>query len=179
VDEEYITLVPPNETKTKADDTYSEGVRPIRDGLVIDHICKGDDPATIRRHMALISRVMNLDDGKGGEWVSTSKQEANTYKGIIFRPGTRVLDRKDLKRLAAVAAGCTLNLIKDGQVVAKYRTHLPPRIYNFDDLSCNNEACISHPSHAEGVPARFIRTRDNRYACAYCGTVHTFKEIWK
>lgn len=179
VDEEYITLVPPNETKPKVDDTYSEGVRPIRDGLVIDHICKGDDPVTIRRHMALISRVMNLDDGKGGEWVSTSKQEENSYKGIIFRPGTRVLDRKDLKRLAAVAAGCTLNLIKDGQVVAKYRTHLPPRIYNFDDLSCNNEACISHPSHAEGVPARFIRTRDNRYACAYCGTVHTFKEIWK
>jgi aspartate carbamoyltransferase len=62
--------------------------------------------------------------------------------------------------------------------VAKYRTHLPPRIYNFDDLSCNNEACISHPSHAEGVPARFERTRDNRYACAYCGAVHTFKEIW-
>src|SRR5690554_339427 len=178
-DEEYIVAVEHPAGEKKGDEAYSEGVRPIRDGLVIDHICKGDDPATIRRHMALISRVMGLDDGKGGEWVSTSMKDASRYKGIIFRPGARKLERKDLKRLAAVAAGCTLNMIHDGTVIEKYRTHLPPRIYNFDDLACNNEACISHPIHAEGVPARFTRTRDNRYACAYCGTVHTFKEIWK
>lgn len=179
-DEEYIIHVEHSakDATLKKEDPYSEGVRPIRDGLVIDHICKGDDPATIRRHMAQIIKVMGLDSGKGGEWVSTSKREEALYKGIIFRPGARELDRKDLKRLAAVAAGCTLNIIANGSVVAKYRTHLPPRIYNFDDLSCNNEACISHPSHAEGVPARFERTRDNRYACAYCGAVHTFKEIW-
>lgn len=178
VDEQYITQVESSPiTSSEKADSYSEGVRPIRDGLVIDHICKGDSPADIRKHMALISRVMGLDDGKGGEWISTSTGE-DKFKGIIFRPGTRQLDRKDLKRLAAVAAGCTLNIIHDGRVAAKYRTHLPPRIYNFDDLACNNEACISHPSHNEGVPARFIRTRDNRYTCAYCGTVHTFKEIW-
>jgi aspartate carbamoyltransferase len=179
-DEEYILQVESSmPSADKKEDAYSEGVRPIRDGLVIDHICRGDDPATIRRHMALIIKIMGLDDGKGGEWISTSKKDSGQFKGIVFRPGTRELDRKDLKRLAAVAAGCTLNIIRDGSVVAKYRTHLPPRIYNFDDLACNNEACISHPSHAEGVPARFERTRDNRYACAYCGTVHTFKEIWK
>ena len=45
----------------------SEGVRPIRDGIVIDHICKGDSPEEIRRHMALIRKVMNLDGLKGGE----------------------------------------------------------------------------------------------------------------
>jgi aspartate carbamoyltransferase len=180
VDEEYIVQVEAsNLHASEKEENYSEGVRPIRDGLVIDHICKGDDPATIRRHMALISKVMGLDDGKGGEWISTSKKDEQKFKGIIFRPGARTLDRKDLKRLAAVAAGCTLNIIHDGRVAEKYRTHLPPRIYNFDDLSCNNEACISHPAHAEGAPARFIRTRDNRYACVYCGTVHTFKEIWK
>ncbi|PKL13297.1 MAG: aspartate carbamoyltransferase [Spirochaetae bacterium HGW-Spirochaetae-4] len=179
-DEEYILQVESGATSAdKKEDAYSEGVRPIRDGLVIDHICRGDDPATIRRHMALIIKVMGLDDGKGGEWISTSKKDSGQFKGIVFRPGRRELDRKDLKRLAAVAAGCTLNIIRDGSVVTKYRTHLPPRIYNFDDLACNNEACISHPSHAEGVPARFERTSDNRYACAYCGTVHTFKEIWK
>jgi aspartate carbamoyltransferase len=180
VDEEYIVQVESSKIHaSEKGEAYSEGVRPILNGLVIDHICKGDDPATIRRHMALISKVMGLDDGKGGEWISTSKKDSGMYKGIIFRPGSHQLDRKDLKRLAAVAAGCTLNIIHDGQVVEKYRTHLPPRIYNFDDLACNNEACISHPSHNEGVPARFVRTRDNRYSCSYCGTVHTFKEIWK
>ncbi|MFA5467866.1 MAG: aspartate carbamoyltransferase [Sphaerochaetaceae bacterium] len=177
-DEEYIFQVPPN-LKPKQKEPYSEGVRPIYEGLVIDHICRGDDPASIRRQMALISKVMNLDGGKGGEWVSTSQSDSGVHKGIIFRPGSYKFERKDLKRLAAAAAGCTLNIIEGGRVVAKYRTHLPPRIYNFDDLACNNEACISHPIHSEGVPARFERTKDDRYSCVYCGTIHTFKEIWK
>ncbi len=177
LDEEYIFEVVPKPPKKK--EPYSEGVRPIYEGLVIDHICRGDDPAAIRRQMALISKVMNLDGGKGGEWVSTSQKDPNHHKGIIFRPGVYKFARKDLKRLAAAAAGCTLNIIEEGRVAAKYRTHLPPRIYNFDDLACNNEACISHPIHCEGVPARFERTKDDRYSCAYCGTIHTFKEIWK
>ena len=178
-DEEYILQVEPTVRDHSADkDAYSEGVRPIHDGIVIDHICKGDDPATIRRHMAQIIRVLGLDNGKGGEWVSTSKKDSGIYKGIIFRPGMHEFSRKELKRLAAVAAGCTLNVIREGNIVGKYRTHLPPRIYNFSDLACTNEACISHPSHAEGAPARFIRTADNRYACEYCGKLHSFKEIW-
>jgi aspartate carbamoyltransferase len=176
-DEEYIVQVEP--TKHAPKENYSEGVRPIRDGLVIDHICRGDDPATIRHHMAQISKVMGFDSGKGGEWVSTSKKDKSVYKGIIFRPGDYHLDRKSLKRLAAVAAGCTLNIIKGGEVVEKYRTHLPPRIYNFDDLACNNDACISHPSHNEGVPAHFERNRDNKYRCVYCEDVHSFQEIWR
>jgi aspartate carbamoyltransferase len=182
-DEEYIIEVDPVQTGEKegadSKDQYSEGVRPIRNGIVIDHICKGDDPATIRRHMALIVRILGLDGSKGGEWVSTSTRDSSVFKGIIFRPGAGEFTRKDLKRLAAVAAGCTLNIIKDGRVSHKYRTHLPPRIYNFNDIGCANDACISHISHAENAPARFIRTDDGRYACEYCGRLHTFKEIWK
>jgi len=60
-------------------------------------------------------------------------------------------------------------------VVSKYRLHMPPRIYNFDDLQCSNEACISNPSECEGVPAMFYRTEDNLFECAYCGRTHTFQ----
>ncbi|MDD3902436.1 MAG: bifunctional aspartate carbamoyltransferase catalytic subunit/aspartate carbamoyltransferase regulatory subunit [Sphaerochaeta sp.] len=157
----------------------SEGVHPIHDGLVIDHICRGDSPSEIRDHMRLISSVMNLDESKGGEWVSRGHSDRDSFKGIIFRPNAKELSRKELKRLAAVSPGCTLNIIKDGKVEKKYRMEMPPRIYNFDDLSCTNEACISHPSQAEGVPALFTRTKDNKFACAYCGKTHSFKEIWK
>ncbi len=178
-DEEYILKVSPSSSKKKTDENLSEGIRPIRNGIVIDHIGRGETPANIRKHMALITKVLSLDSMKGGEWVSTSKSDNQTFKGIIFRPGDIELSRKELKRLAAVAAGCTLNIIKDGTVEAKYRTHLPPRIYNFDDLACPNEDCISHPSHNEGVPARFTRTKDNRYACAYCNSEHNYNEIWR
>lgn len=177
-EEEYVVEVPIISETDKKPETFSEGVRPIKNGIVIDHICKGDKPAAIRHHMTKIIDVMNLTDGKGGEWISTSTKDPGLFKGIIFRPGEYKFSRADLKRLSAVAAGCTLNIIKNGKIEAKYRTHLPPRIYNFADLICKNEACISHPSQAEGVPANFYRTSDNRYACRYCGTIHTFKDIW-
>jgi aspartate carbamoyltransferase len=178
-DEEYILEVMPAPSKKEKNEGMSEGVRPIQNGIVIDHIGKGEAPEAIRKHMALIVKVLDLDSMRGGEWVSSGKKDSQTFKGIIFRPGEIDLTRKELKRLAAVAAGCTLNIIKEGKVVAKYRTHLPPRIYNFDDLACSNEACISHPSHNEGVPARFTRTKDNRYACAYCNSEHNYNEIWR
>ena len=162
--------------KTKKEE-ISEGVKPIRDGIVIDHICKGDTPEDIRRHMTLIRKVMDLDGLKGGEWVSQSSN--GQFKGIIFRPGKFTLDHKQIKRLAAVAPGCTLNIIENGKVARKFRTSLPPRIYNFDDIMCINEACISNDKQCENVQAMFIKTHDNRYRCAYCGRVHTFKEIFK
>jgi aspartate carbamoyltransferase len=177
-DGEYIFEVALEEEKPK-DKVVSEGVQPIRNGIVIDHICRGDSPSEIRDHMRLISSVLNLDEGKGGEWVSCGHKDETSFKGIIFRPGAQELTRKELKRLAAVSPGCTLNIIRDGKVEKKYRMQMPPRIYNFDDLSCTNEACISHPAQSEGVPALFYRTADNRFACAYCGKTHSFKEIWK
>jgi len=175
---DYITEVDLGLRPVK-EKVVSEGVHPIHDGLVIDHILQGDDPSDIRDHMRLISSVLNLDEGKGGEWVSTGQNDEKKFKGIIFRPGSFELDRKQLKRLAAVAPGCTLNLIKEGKVVHKFRLKMPPRIYNFEDLACTNESCISHPDQGEGVPALFTRTNDNRFACAYCTKNHTFKEIWK
>ena len=89
-DEEYIIRV---EQEKKDDqhtkeDAYSEGVRPIRDGLVIDHICKGDDPATIRAH-----GPDHQGDGistreKAASAVSTSKREEACTRDHL-PPGTR------------------------------------------------------------------------------------------
>ena len=127
--------------------------------------------------MILIRRVMNLDSMKGGEWVSQGSD--GSYKGIIFRIGHFDLTHKEIKRLAASAPGCTLNIIENGEVKRKIRTKIPPRIYNFDDLMCTNDACISNDSQSEHVGSMFHRTPDNRFICAYCGRVHTFKEIFK
>ncbi len=176
IDEEYIFRVD-TAARSKKKKDYSEGVNPINTGLVIDHICKGDSPKEIREHMALISRVMEIDDSKGGEWVSMGSD--NKYKGILFRPGNKNFSRKELKRLAAIAPGCTLNIIKDNVVVEKYRTTMPPRIYNFENMCCKNEACISNPAQGESVEAMFFRTKDHKFICNYCGKAHSFKNIFK
>lgn len=174
-EEDFIERVPSSlSDRTKQ---YSEGVHPIRNGIVIDHIGKGDSPSEIRSHMATITNVLGLH-GKGGDWISTSNKDPNVFKGIIFRPDIKEFDRTSLKRFAAIAPGSTLNIIADGQVKEKYRLHLPPKIYNFEDLSCKNPSCISNPEHNEHVPAFFWRTDTNEFVCEYCGRRHTFKEIW-
>ncbi|MGP1438325.1 MAG: bifunctional aspartate carbamoyltransferase catalytic subunit/aspartate carbamoyltransferase regulatory subunit [Treponema sp.] len=177
--EEYIIKVELDKDSKKNSDSFSEGVRPINEGIVIDHICRGQSPEAIRRHISTIIKVMRLENGKGGEWISTSTKEPNTFKGLIFRPGVYNLERKNLKRLAAVSPGCTLNIIENGKIKEKYRVHLPPRIYNFEDIACKNTSCVSHPSHSEGVPAMFYKTKNDMYVCKYCGHIHTFAEIWQ
>ena len=65
----------------------------IQNGIVIDHICKGDSPSEIRAHMRLISSVLGIDEGRGGEWISRGAD--GQYKGIIFRPGDYELGLSD------------------------------------------------------------------------------------
>lgn len=178
-DEEYIIPVPLDDKTRKSSDSFAEGIKPIREGIVIDHICRGQTPKAIRRHLATIIKVMNLENEKGGEWISTSTKEPGVFKGIIFRPGKYTLERRDLKRLAAVSPGCTLNMIHEGKISEKYRVHLPPRIYNFADIACKNSSCISNPSQSEGVPPIFKKTNNDHYVCKYCGHIHTFEEIWE
>lgn len=173
-DKEYIFEVETRNEKKQ----FSQGVNPIQDGIVIDHIAKGKSPQKIREHMASIIKILKLDNLKGGEWISTSGN-SEVYKGIIFRPNATAFDRQDLKRLAAIGPGCTLNIIKNSRVLHKYRTTMPPRIYNFPDMSCKNTACISHPEQFEHVEPRFRKNNEDLFICEYCDTPHSYNEIWR
>jgi aspartate carbamoyltransferase len=170
--DDFVQEVQPHQTTKQ----YAEGVHPINDGIVIDHICRGEDPHSIRDHLTKVVRVLDLY-GRGGEWVSESK-ETGEYKGIIFRPGHPNLNESLIKKLAAVAPGCTLNIVQSGKVVRKIRLKMPPRIYGLDEISCKNPACISYPEHLEGVPPEFYRSQNGSLTCKYCEHPHTFKQIW-
>ena len=171
IDDFIEEVVPHQQTKD-----YAEGIKPLSEGIVIDHICKGETDKEIREHMARIIQVIGLY-GRGGEWVSASKNQPGKYKGIIFRPGYQEPDERQTKKIAAVAPGCTLNIVHDGRVVKKLRLNMPPRIYGFDEISCKNEDCISNPQHHEGVPAEFYR-EGGAFVCRYCESPHTFKQVW-
>ncbi len=174
--EDYIETV--NTSDRPAVKRYSEGVHPIDEGIVIDHICRGDTAQEIREHMGKIVSILGLH-GKGGEWVSTSQESREKFKGIIFRPGHRPLSEKEIRQLAAITPGSTLNIISAGAVKEKFRLHTPPRMYKISGLSCKNELCISHPDHHEGVDPHFIKTDEGTMHCLYCDESHTFKEVWR
>jgi aspartate carbamoyltransferase len=169
-------VTPPARAKNEeAPRRYSEGIRPIRDGVVIDHIFSGAAAEKIRSHLTTVISVMGFH-GRGGEWVSTGSD--GKLKGLLFRPEHPGLDDSEIRKLAAVIPGATVNIIRNGAIERKLRLGNPDRIYGLPELICRNESCITHPSNGEQTLPSFRRSADGHYVCEYCSRKHAFTEVW-
>jgi aspartate carbamoyltransferase len=124
-------------------------------------------------------KIMGFSKYRGHIGVGESKKEPGVYKGLIFLPELKELSPSDIRRLAAVTAGCTVNVVKDNKVEKKFRLTSPPRIYKIKGTGCTNEDCISFQAHWEHVPPEFTRIHNSTLECYYCGTTQKFKSIWK
>ncbi len=173
--DDFIHEVTPDNTKQKV---LKEGINPLANGVVIDRFCRGESKEDIWDYLHKTMRIMGFSRYKGSVGVGESKKQPGLYKGLIFLPEIQELSAKDIKRLAALTAGCTVNIVKDNKVVQKLRLTSPPRIYKINGTGCTNEACISHHKHSENVPPEFIRKDDGTLECYYCGQPHLFKDIW-
>lgn len=160
------------------------GILPLTDGVVIDHI-SGKDTHMIWGQLQKVWTRMGFDS-VGAMGVYPSKM-TGMPKGIISLPNYALeFDRKQLKKLAALSPGCTVNFITENTVQRKFRLHMPPRIYNFPNLQCKNSACISNPINMQReVGPHFIRPTwqsteaiESVFICRYCETAHDFVEIW-
>jgi len=155
---------------------YKVGIKPVERGIVIDHIGRGEDLKLIWDHIDKIRQIMGLNfRSSHGVYHSSSEK---IYKGIISLPDILSFDESQIKMLAAIAPGCTLNIIDKSTVQEKYRLHMPPRVYGFREISCKNENCISRPELHENVQPEFIRSGGNRFICRYCDHSHSFHDIW-
>jgi aspartate carbamoyltransferase len=155
---------------------YKVGIKPVETGIVIDHIGRGMDIPSIWSHIDKIRRILNLNT-VSSHGVFESKRNG-LYKGIISLPGVQEFDQRQIKMLAAISPGCTVNIVTGATVRRKYRLEMPPRIYGFREISCKNETCVSHPQHHEHAVPEFYRSADSRFVCRYCETGHDFREIW-
>jgi aspartate carbamoyltransferase len=171
---DFVIKVKP---KSKPKPEFKVGIIPITNGIVIDHIGLGGDSfETIWEHINNIRKVLNLNTiGSHGVFHS---ERTGLHKGIMAIPNLMEFDRPNIKKLAAIAPGCTLNIIKNRKVIHKYRISMPPKIYNFKEISCKNPDCISHHHHHEHAQTIFYRSGESSFICAYCDHTHTFKEIW-
>lgn len=157
------------------------GIKPVTEGIVIDHISSGESAAHIWDHIDAVRRMLKLDL-RSSHGVFHNGQ--GSLKGIMSLPDVTSFGERDLKKLAAIAPGCTLNLVHGSRVVKKYRLDMPPRIYGFDEISCKNENCVSHPSRLEDVMPEFRRKgppggeSGTVFVCRYCEREHRFREIW-
>ena len=173
-EDEFIVEKPPH-THTKV---LKEGINPLTNGVVIDRFCRGESKEQIWDYLFKTMNIMNFNRYRGSIGVGESKKEPGVYKGLIFLPETRNLSASEIRRLSAVTAGCTVNVIEDNRVVKKLQLSSPPRIYGIEGTCCPNESCISHPGHNENVTTEFIRQKNSALECVYCGTQTTFKNIW-
>jgi aspartate carbamoyltransferase len=154
---------------------YKTGIKPVDDGIVIDHIGMGRSVEQIWKLLDKIRRNLQLNYLASMGVFSSVKSEV--VKGLISIPDLPDLGFKKVKKLAALSPGCTLNIVRDKTVVSKYRLHMPPKIYNFVEIGCRNENCISHPGQHEGVNPEFER-RGEGFVCRFCERPHTYDDIW-
>jgi len=176
--DDFVHEAPAQETRKPE---YKVGIKPVEEGIVIDHIATGAPIGQIWDTIDAVRKILKLDvRSSHGVYHSNRGDAAGTplYKGIISLPDIISFGEKDLKKLAAIAPGCTLNLIRHAHVAKKYRLSMPPRIYGFDEISCKNENCISYPANHEGVPPEFVRKGETTFVCKYCEREHRFRDIW-
>ncbi len=177
-DENFIVEAPVAEHPVRE---YKVGIKPVEEGIVIDHIASGSPIEVIWSNIDAARRILGLNVRSSHGVYHNNK---GSFKGIISLPDVTSFGERDLKKLAAIAPGCTLNLIRGSRVVKKYRLAMPPRIYAFDEISCKNPACVSAPAHQEGVVPEFLRKdaeageAATTFICKYCEREHAFREIW-
>mmetsp|Transcript_88266 Transcript_88266/g.189477 ORF Transcript_88266/g.189477 Transcript_88266/m.189477 type:complete len:609 (-) Transcript_88266:51-1877(-) len=182
---DFIQEVSPD-TGGEGDQSGQVGLVPIENGILIEHLAAGQSIERIWGLMYMVRSIIGLD-GVGGQGIRQLVGEPARYSGFISVPDLDIStwDRQPLKKLAAMAPGSTLSVVTKGQVDRTFQLEVPPRIYNFPDISCKNKACVSHPSSLQHeVPPYFLRiggTEENStmvFACKYCETQHDFWEIW-
>ena len=174
-DETFITDISVTR-KTHVKDRFKVGIKPVDNGTVIDHIAKGKSLEEIWDSIARIRRILKLNvRGSHGVFHCNDPQH---FKGIMSLPDVLEFPEQDMRKLAAVSPGCTVNIIQDASVKHKYRLDMPPKIFNFSELSCRNSDCITFRTAHQSVSPSFVRTVGDTFTCKYCDTRHQYHDIW-
>ncbi|MGC8542475.1 MAG: aspartate carbamoyltransferase regulatory subunit [Vulcanisaeta sp.] len=143
----------------------------IRDGVVIDHIPAGRALVVLRllgisgREGFRVALVMNVESRKLGT------------KDIVKIEG-RELTKDELNLVALVAPTATVNIIRDYDVISKFKVVVPEVIEGL--IKCKNPRCITNQQR-EPIRSRFrVVSRDPlKMVCEYCGTIHELNDIEK
>ncbi|MGC8582770.1 MAG: aspartate carbamoyltransferase regulatory subunit [Thermoproteus sp.] len=144
-------------------------VSKIENGTVIDHIPAGRALAVLRilgitgREGIRVALVMNVESKKLGR------------KDIVKIEG-RELTPDEVDVISAVAPTATINIIKNYEVVKKYKVR-PPHVIR-GKFKCRNPNCITN-QHREHVVTSFVLVKEEppTFACEYCGRYHSLEEL--
>ena len=152
-----------NQKKITSDGSLNKEmrVRPIKNGTVIDHITAGQALNVLKilgisgTTTAVVSVAMNVPSKAMG-----SKD--------IVKVEDRELEQEEVDRVSLIAPNATINIIRDFEVIEKYRVDLPERLEGV--MKCDNPNCISNTS--EPVISKFtVNKKPVELRCIYCDNV--------
>jgi aspartate carbamoyltransferase catalytic subunit len=150
-------------------------IRPIENGTVIDHV--EGNPYVINK----IIRLLGLSE-RGNIFrmgVVEPIKRPGTTKGVMMIKD-RLLDDDEVRLIATVAPGSTVNDIQARRVVRKRNLFLPGVVEGLPDMTCTNHRCITRPEYHEHVPPKAIRLGNgsNIVKCCYCNNLMVSHEMF-
>lgn len=132
-------------------------VSAIKEGTVIDQIA---NKSTFK--VANILNIQAIDQVVLIGFNLSSKKLGR--KGII-KIGGKLLTQEEVNKISLIAPDATVNIIKDSEVVKKFKVAIPDSIEEF--LKCFNPNCVSNH---QNIQSRFhvINKNPIRIRCHYC-----------
>ncbi|MCK9460775.1 MAG: aspartate carbamoyltransferase [Proteobacteria bacterium] len=147
-------------------------ILPIRDrGVVIDHMLPYTEDLMVR-----ILRVRERRDIYRAATVKALRRPGS-IKGMLMIED-RDLDEQELRMIAAVSPGCTVNRVVAGKVVRKLELRLPSRVEGIAGMVCANKGCITRPEHQENVKPIMVRFDEKTVRCHYCDNVMASSQMF-
>ncbi|MBN2343678.1 MAG: aspartate carbamoyltransferase [Deltaproteobacteria bacterium] len=168
--DDFVELLPIKDKPPRKD----VSIRPIRNnGVVIDHMAPYMEE--------ILTQVLKVRERRDIYRAATVKAASRpdskeSIKGMLMIED-RTLTENELKIVASVSPGCTVNIIENGTVTFKYQLRLPDRVCDVPGMMCTNKGCISRPEHQESVSPRMVKVGDSRVKCYYCEQVMNTSQI--
>ena len=142
-------------------------VAAIKNGTVIDHIAAGQalrivSMLHLNNHRKKVSLGLNLP--------SKSLQ----YKDII-KVEDKELTPDEANQVSILAPQATINIIKDFEVIKKFKVQTPKNIANV--LICPNPTCITNHENIGSFFDLYEHKKNIQLHCKYCKKMFSHEEI--
>ncbi len=132
-------------------------VRALKNGTVIDHI-----PSD--KLFAVVS-LLHLDKLKNRIIIGFNLNSEKIGKKSIIKVSDKYFSSEELNQLSVLAPNVTLNIIKEYEIIEKYKVEMPDELNGI--IKCANPKCITNN---EPMTTRFkiIDKQNGIIRCLYC-----------
>lgn len=141
-------------------------VSAIKEGSVIDHI---DSKSTLK-----VADILNIKAEEDVVLVGMNLSSKYLGRKGIIKIGGKILDQKEVNKIALIAPNATVNIIKDYEVVKKFEVVVPEMIEGI--VKCFNPNCVSNYGNVK-AKQHLVSKNPIKLRCHYCERVMGANDI--